>query len=172
MKNKVKLIVLALMLFSAFSLVAADKVAGLWMSIDDETGDTSSICMLYEKGGKLYGRLMVTYDQGVLKDTIYDQNDKAELIVGDPYFAGMDFIWDLKDTGKKWSKGKILDPPNGKIYSSEVWLDKKTGDLIVRGKIGPFGRNQTWKKVGQSDLPAGFKIPDSGSFKPVIPKVK
>ena len=55
-----------------------------------------------------------------------------------------------------------MDPKEGKVYASEMWRDGS--DLIVRGKIGPFGRNQTWLSASAGDLPPGVDdpgVPDS-----------
>jgi uncharacterized protein (DUF2147 family) len=157
-----KLILLFVGITLSATLFSADKITGLWKSIDDSTGLVKSVSIIYEHKGKVYGRLLVTYeDDGRLADPKL----KADKIVGDPPFVGLDFIWDMQDTGKKWTKGKILDPAPGKVYTCEMWIDK--GNLIVRGKIGPFGRSQTWVPVKDtSDLPAWFEVP-----KNPVPKI-
>lgn len=171
--KKLGITILLLMILPLAALMAADDVTGLWMGIDDESGDPTSISILYMYQGELYGRILLTYEEfipGQVKDTYLNPGERAELLVGDPPYAGLDFIWGLTDRGRKWGRGKILDPKKGKIYSSEVWLDGN--DLILRGKIGPIGRNQTWKPVRQSDLPPGFVVPDPSTFVPRIPQVK
>jgi len=167
-------IVFLLMFFTSLTLLsAAEDVTGLWMGIDDETGNPTSISILYMHQGEVYGRILVTYDEenpGVVKDTYLNPEVRADLLVGDPHFAGLDFIWGLQDRGSKWGRGKILDPKKGKVYSSELWIED--GNLVVRGKIGPIGRNQTWLPVSDSDLPEGFIVPDASSINPQIPQVK
>lgn len=39
---------------------------------------------------------------------------------------------------------QIIDNEKARIYFCEAWVED--GNLILRGKIGPFGRNQTWIK--------------------------
>lgn len=98
-----------------------------------------------------------------------DPKAKATNLTGDPYFSGLDYIWGLEKRGKKWSKGKIMDPENAKTYSCDIWIEKD--NLIVRGKIGPFGRNQTWIPVkNSSELPEGLIVPNN--ITPVIPSLK
>ena len=63
--------------------------------------------------------------------------------------------WYILAEGEKFKGVKILDPAKGKIYSSEAWVEDDK--LIVRGKIGPFGRNQTWLK--SDDLSVAVKNP-------------
>ena len=148
----------------------ANDLVGFWKSIDEETNLPTTITGIYEYRGKLYGRIVITFDEGIMKDTIYKPGDKAELIQGDPYYAGLDFIWDLVPRGSKWINGNIMDPKEGKVYLSEIWLDN--GKLIVRGKIKigfiSIGRNQTWLPVTSADLPAGFVLPDLSTFQPTI----
>ncbi|HYS86791.1 MAG TPA: DUF2147 domain-containing protein [Bradyrhizobium sp.] len=44
--------------------------------------------------------------------------------------------------------GKILDPDNGKVYSSKIWLTDGGKKLNVRGYIGVslLGRSQIWER--------------------------
>ena len=168
--NKRIVTILLFLLLSSSAVMAAEDVTGLWRGVDEKTGDTTMFTYIYEYQGKLYGRMVVTYDEGVLKDFINAPGDKADLWIGDPYYAGMDIIWGMEDRGNRWKKGKICDPKEGKIYSSEIWRDGE--NLIVRGKIGPFGRNQTWLPVSSSELPSGLDYGNPSSWIPVIPELK
>lgn len=170
MKRKF-LIVALILLSSSLSLSAAQDITGFWKSVSDETGLPQSITAIYEYNGKLYGRIIVTFDDlGVPEDTMDAPTVRADLIEGDPFYAGLDFIWDIEDRGRKWGRGKIMDPPVAKTYSCEMWLEDE--NLIVRGKIGPFGRNQTWLRAQPEDLPAGFRFPNTRGFRPRIPEAK
>lgn len=143
---------LAIMLSSNIAN-AADTITGVWKTIDDETGDAKSLVQIYEYDGKHFGRVIHLFNN---PDII------AVGIEGDPKIVGLDIIWDMEDSGKRFTNGKILDPKKGKIYSCEIWIE---GDnLIVRGKIGPFGRNQTWVKHDEA-------VKDV-AFIPSIPKQK
>ncbi len=113
--------------------MAAENIAGLYKTIDDETGEAKSLVQIYAHQGKMYGRVVKLFE---------NPDKKAVGIKGDPKIVGLDIAWGLQDEGKRYEGGHILDPAKGKIYGCEMWRD---GDkLIVRGKIGPFGRNQTW----------------------------
>ncbi len=126
---------------------------------------------IYSYQGKVYGRIIATYNnEGMIKDTIYNPGERAPGVKGDPYYAGLDFIWDLKGEGDKYLDGEIMDPEKGRVYGAEMWT--KNGNLIVRGKLLFFGRNQTWPKATQSDLPADFQFPDLKSLVPKILEVK
>ena len=167
MIRKVSLILILMLILLP---LAANDLVGFWKSIDEKTNLPTSITGVYEYRGKLYGRLVITFDEGIMKDTIYKPGDRAELIQGDPYYAGLDFIWDLTPRGSKWVGGNIMDPKEGKVYLSEMWLEN--GRLIVRGKIKigfiSIGRNQEWLPITPRDLPAGFQLPDLSTFRPTI----
>ena len=61
---------------------------------------------------------------------------------------GMTILWGHRAKGSRWSDGRILDPENGKEYSSSVWLEG-ADRLRVRGRWGPFYRTQTWRRIGE-----------------------
>lgn len=119
----------------AGAAAAAQDVTGLWTTIDDETNEPKSVVQVYEYDGKIFGRVVKLFK---------NQDKTAVGIKGNPKIVGLDIIWNLEDKGERFGGGKILDPAKGKIYSSEMWVEDDK--LIVRGKIGPFGRNQTWIK--------------------------
>jgi len=165
-----KLTLLAILLLSAAALFGADPVTGLWKSVDDETGLPKSITIIYESGGKIFGRVLATFDdKGQMLDSIMNPVEKAVNIEGEPYYSGLDIIWDMEDRGRRWSRGKIMDPEPAKVYACDLWI--KDGNLVVRGKVGPFGRNQTWLPASKlRDLPSGFVVP--ARLSPTIPEAK
>lgn len=123
------------LLFLASSVYAAEPVTGLWTTIDDETNEPKSVVYVYESNGKIYGRVVKLFKN---PSAMIKKAKTPTPIVG------TDIIWDMTDTGNTFEKGQILDPKKGKVYTCEMWIENK--NLVVRGKIGPFGRNQTWVK--------------------------
>jgi uncharacterized protein (DUF2147 family) len=181
--HKILLAFLALMLIATTSLFAEKDGTGFWKTIDDETGLPKAVVAIYTNGGKLYGRVLLSFDEDgrTIKDDMYKQELRSPYLAGNPPFSGLDIIWDLEYNSRKdqWSGGKILDPGNDKvdadkkepkIYGCEIW--KEGSDLIVRGKIAFFGRNQTWKPFSRSDFPAGFRVPDYTTFRTSITSIK
>lgn len=130
---------------------AAESVTGLWTTIDDETNTPKSVVYVYEYDNQVYGRIVKLFQNA---------DKRMPKVKGNPTILGSDIIWGMQDTGDKYKNGKILDPKKQKIYNSELW--REGDNLIVRGKIGPFGRNQTWEKNTDTSL-----IPPA----PVIPAV-
>jgi len=137
---------LAMALIFVGTTLFAQSVTGVWKTIDDETNKQKSHVEVYMKGGKLYGKVLKTFDD----DGVTPTDKLCEDCKGDLYnkrVIGMQIINGLKRDGKVW-KGKkgILDPGNGKFYTVKIWLkDKNT--LTVRGSIGPIGRKQTWHRL-------------------------
>jgi len=133
----------------SFSALAAESITGLWTTIDDETQQPKSVVCVYEHNGKIYGRIVKLFRNFDKK--IVNSKDNVPIL-------GADIIWDMKKNDDAWESGKILDPNKGKVYSCKMWIEGE--NLMVRGKIGPFGRNQTWKKNTDASLkPAGSLTP-------------
>lgn len=143
-----KAVLLLTALLYAADVYAAQNVTGLWTTVDDETNTPKSVVQIYEYQGKVYGRVV----------KLFKNEDKTAVgIKGAPKIVGLDILWELEDKGERFEDGKILDPAKGKIYSSEIWAED--GKLIVRGKIGPFGRNQTWIKNDDVHLLLKSSVP-------------
>lgn len=144
-------------------------IVGFWKTVDEKSGQPQSIVAIYPYKGMFFGRLIVTFDEnGKIEDTIYKATAKAPGVVGNPFYAGLDILWDLKAEGNKYADGEILDPEHGRVYGAEIW--RKGDSLIVRGKVLFLGRNQVWPPATDGDFPLDFKKPDLQSLVPVIPK--
>ncbi|MBQ7413394.1 MAG: DUF2147 domain-containing protein [Alphaproteobacteria bacterium] len=137
--------ILTFVFWAASSWAAAD-IEGFWTTIDDETNEAKSIVQIYEYRGKYYGRIV---------DLLKNKEAKANL-PNSPAIIGLDIIWDLEPDGKHYSGGEILDPKKGKVYGCEIWRDGE--NLVVRGKIAFFGRNQTWKPTPDYQSEAGLPL--------------
>lgn len=117
---------------------ADDSPIGTWKTIDDETGDAKSLVKIYERDGKLYGKIIKLFQNPDATCDACEGEDHGALI------RGMVIIWSLEQDGDEWSGGKIFDPKKGKTYNCKIWLED--GELKVRGYAGPFFRTQTWHR--------------------------
>lgn len=164
-----KKIALAYMFFLfVFTTLHAQDVIGFWKTIDDKTGKQESLVAIYEYEGKGYGRIVLTYDdEGNVSDSIEAPRKRAPGVKGNPYYSGLDIIWDMEKKGQKYKDGNILDPLRGKVYDAEMWLEN--GNLIVRGKILFFGKNQQWVRAQDHDFPPNFRKPNLNAMVPKIP---
>ncbi len=130
-------------LFSTM-LSAQSSVLGKWKTIDDATGKAMSIVEIFEKSGKIYGRVLEIIDpkNRLLKCDNCDGDDKGKPILGLTVIKG------LSADDDEYNGGKILDPKSGKLYKCYINLESED-KLKVRGYIGIslFGRTQYWHRV-------------------------
>ena len=125
------------------SIVHAQSPVGVWKSIDDETGEAKSHVQIFEKDGKIFGKIVKLLQSD--EDSVCEKcpaEKKGQKVVG------LEIIWDLKSYDDYWSYGQILDPESGKIYKCNLSLEGQD-KLNVRGYIGfaALGRTQTWHRV-------------------------
>ena len=120
--------------------IHAQSVIGRWKTIDDDSNKPKSIVEVYEKNGKIFGRIEKLYlEPGEDPDPVCDEcTDHRK----DKKVMGMTIITDMEKDGDEWNGGKILDPENGKIYRCKIWVED--GNLKVRGYIAFLYRTQTW----------------------------
>ena len=57
-----KLLLITLLISLTSSLFGAERITGLWKSIDDKTEKTKSISIIYEYRGKIYGRMSICWN--------------------------------------------------------------------------------------------------------------
>jgi len=115
---------------------------GLWKSIDDDTKQPKSLVRIVERDGVLTGRI-----EKILTDKPDAVCDKCSDERKDQPVQGMTIITGMKRAGEQWEGGKILDPNNGKVYSSLMRLIDGGRRLEVRGFVlgmPLLGRSQTW----------------------------
>jgi len=119
----------------------ADSAAGTWKTIDDKSGQAKALVQISESGsGELTGKIVKLF---IHPDAVCDKCDGEKK---DKPIVGMTILWGLKKDGDMWVDGKILDPKEGKVYSSKAKLADGGSKLEVRGFIGVslLGRTQTW----------------------------
>jgi uncharacterized protein (DUF2147 family) len=142
MKKINYLFTFALMTILSFSL-SAQSPLGIWKTIDDESGEPKSHVEIYEKDGKIFGKVIK-----LLPKATTDVCLKCPGDMDGKSLLEMDILWDLKPYKDYWSYGQIIDPAKGKVYKLSLWV-QDDNTLKLRGYIGisALGRNQTWYKV-------------------------
>jgi uncharacterized protein (DUF2147 family) len=131
------------LLFWAFLANAQSSVLGKWKTVDEETGEEKSVIEIFERNGKVFGKIV----------KIFTQEDPDPICEAcpedDPRYRkkiiGMEIIQNMEKDDNEYSEGSILDPQDGKIYRCKLWVEDE--NLKVRGYWGPFYRTQTWKRV-------------------------
>lgn len=136
MKKSIFIAITLLLSFTTF----AESLIGNWKTIDDDSGEETSIIKIYEKGGKIYGDIIELLNEADDYDPICDQCPGA---MKNQKVIGLTIINGLEKEGDIWAKkGGIIDPDNGKWYDVKIWREENK--LMVRGYIGFFYRTQTW----------------------------
>lgn len=135
----------AILFVTAGSVYGAElSPAGLWKTVDDQTGQVKGLVRIREVNGQFEGKI----------DKIFpkpgdDPAPKCEKCDGPRHnqpVLGLTFMWGFIKQGDEYQGGEILDPETGKIYRSKMTLIDGGKKLEVRGFIGfsLFGRSQTW----------------------------
>jgi len=121
------------------------SLQGKWKTIDDNTGEARSIVEIFERGGKVFGKVVKIFPRPDRDPDPVCTKCSPEDARYNQKIVGMEIIRDLVRSGEEYSGGDILDPENGKVYRSKLWLEGK--ELKVRGYWGPFYRTQTWHRA-------------------------
>jgi uncharacterized protein (DUF2147 family) len=137
-------LILSIVVFFIFQVSFSQTIFGKWKTVDDETGMENGIVEIYEKAGKVYGRIIeiLEKEKKHFKCGMCEGEDKNKPVLGLVIIKG------LKKKGDFYEGGKVTDPKNGKSYHCKMTLEGKD-KLIVRGYIGIslFGRSQTWFRI-------------------------
>lgn len=129
---------------------------GYWKSVDKKTGHLQSIFMLYDDKGKLAGKILKIFPKpGEEHDPICH---KCEGSRKDQPKTGIVFFWNFTPANEKpnkWVDGKILNPDDGKVYSSEATLSDDGRSLSVYGYIRiifKIGGTSIWQRPTAAEL--------------------
>lgn len=134
----------AALLTLASSAWAQNTPVGLWKTIDDDTGEPTSLVRIVEDQGVLTGKV----EKGLKPNPERSVCDLCTDARKDQPIVGMTIIEGAKlgEDGKAWVGGEILDPNNGKTYRLELMPLDDGQRLRVRGFWGPFYRTQVWQR--------------------------
>ena len=142
MKRIPVLLLFILFFSSGVGEAQSNTIWGKWKTIDDKTKAPKSIVEIYKQEGKLYGRIVKLFRKP--EEDPDPVCDKCKGEQKDKKILGMVIINGLTKKGVAWSKGKVLDPDNGKTYHAKIWLED--GKLRIRGYILFLYRTQTWMR--------------------------
>ncbi|MCK5781586.1 MAG: DUF2147 domain-containing protein [Flavobacteriales bacterium] len=142
---RTKISFLAALLFLTAS-INAQGILGKWKTVDDETGKTKSVVEIFQKGDKVYGKIVELLNREAGdEDPLCDKCTDDRL---NKHIVGMEIIRAMEKDDEKYEEGTIMDPGNGKIYDCKMWVDEDDSKVLkVRGYISFFYRTQTWHRV-------------------------
>lgn len=151
MRARLSLQILSRLGLIALALVPSASVhavelspAGLWKTIDDQSGQAKGLVRIREIAGKFEGKIDKIFPKP--GDDPAPRCEKCEGVLHNQPVLGLTFLWGFSKQGDEYQGGEILDPENGKIYRAKMKLIDGGKRLEVRGFIGfsLFGRSQTW----------------------------
>jgi uncharacterized protein (DUF2147 family) len=136
--NAIRLTVIIALTISAQTAAFASPVSikGNWVTKDKDAVITIAQC-----GAALCGsiaRYLVTPPNGIDQRDV-NNTDKSKR---GRKLLGSNILTNFTPSGNEY-KGTIYDPRNGKSYRSVVYKGK-SGNLVVKGCLGPFCQSQTW----------------------------
>jgi len=134
-----RLVAMCAVLLGSFSALAANPIAGRWV-----TEERDAVVEIGDCGRSVCGRVvrfLETPPQGPDQRDINnpDPEKRDRKLLGLPVLTQFDEEEDL------W-RGRIYDPKSGKDYRSVI---RRTGPnrIEVKGCIGPFCQTQIWRKA-------------------------
>ncbi|NNC83184.1 MAG: DUF2147 domain-containing protein [Flavobacteriales bacterium] len=134
-------VTLALGLFLVFGSYAQEgTVFRKWKTIDEETEEPKAVVDIYERDGKLYGKIIQLF-----REPHEEQDPICKKCSGEDAgkkVIGLEIIKALEPDDDAWEDGTILDAEHGKTYDCKLWLED--GILKVRGYVAFFYRTQEW----------------------------
>lgn len=139
-----KLWTIILVSLVTISGIHAQDVFGKWTTIDDNTGEARSVVEIFERDGKVYGKIIAITDP--------EKRDRVcENCSGDDRnrpLIGLEILKGLEKNDGKYEDGYITDPDNGKRYKCYIELED-ANTLKVRGFMGLaiIGRTQIWQRA-------------------------
>lgn len=118
------------------SAQAAAPVTGRWI-----TQSKDGVVEIYECGATICGKISKFLVNPPAGPGAKDLNNPNKTLRSRT-ILGMNILTGFKAAGDEW-KGHIYDPKSGKTYRSIVYKGK-SGNLVVKGCIGPFCQAQSW----------------------------
>jgi uncharacterized protein (DUF2147 family) len=136
-------IVAATLWLGLAAAAAQSSPVGLWICVDDHTGQELGVIRIFDRDGTLSGAIESTPDPADARrvcDKCRDDRHGRALL-------GLDFLRGLRpDASGGWSGGEILDPDTGQVYRASARLVDSGRKLEVRGYVlmSLLGRSQVW----------------------------
>lgn len=129
------------------SAVYAKDITGIWQQIDDKSGAPKALIQIRKEANNTYtGKIIkVTPLPGYTPKQRC--NDCPAPYTNTP-ILGMDILKGLNQQANSniYSKGTIIDPLAGKVYSAQIKLNESGNRLTLRAfvSVSSLGRSQTW----------------------------
>ena len=153
------LIFAALVFIAGHSIFAGDPAEGYWVSYDEKSGKVTAAWNFYVNN-KNEMEATIVYSPDCDDSAVASSCKNLKGVKNFPKAGDLStmkilhetpWIFGLKKTSSGlWENGSIIDCGEGKIYNCKVTFAPADGNkfkkdtLVMRGSIGPLGRNQFW----------------------------
>ena len=137
-----KTYILTFFLLVSFSM-SSQSIFGKWKTIDDEPGKEKSVVEIYEKEGKVFGKIIdiLNGDKNALCDKCEGEDKNTKIL-------GFELIKNLTKSGIYYRNGTIFDPEQGKKYKCRLALKEGNPEVLeVRGYIAFMYESQYWERL-------------------------
>ena len=137
-----KTYILSFFLLISFTM-SSQSIFGKWKTVDDETGEEKTVVEIYEKEGKVFGKII-----DILKGDKDALCNKCEGDEKNTKILGFELIKNLTKSGIYYRNGTIFDPEKGKEYKCRLALKEGNPEVLeVRGYIAFMYESQYWKRL-------------------------
>lgn len=141
--RRTKTYTLLVLLFLIVNSVGAQNIFGKWQTVDGQTGEKKSIVEIYQKDGKIFGKIVDIINPK-------DKNALCRKCRGEEYNSpvlGLVLIKNMKKEGKYYKGGTIFHPEEGKTFRCRLKLTDDPDILQVRGYVAFLYATQYWERV-------------------------
>lgn len=123
--------------------VSGQSIFGKWKTIDGQTNEAKSIVEIYEKEGKVFGKIIEIlnpeHQTALCEKCVGNEKNKPVL--------GLVLIKNMKKDGKHYRSGTIFDPEYGKKFRCRLKLTDNPNILQVRGYVAFLYATQYWHRI-------------------------
>jgi len=140
MRRWYAVMVVSLVSTGIFAQSENDSIIGKWY-----VKDKTAIFDFYRTGNEYRARLIP-----LVKPDMVDTNNPVDSLKNRKIYGATLIYGLLFDPKKKrWDKGKVYNPENGKTYFCHCLLAAQGSQLLFRGYLGVsiLGETQTWTRV-------------------------
>jgi uncharacterized protein (DUF2147 family) len=123
-----------------------DTVEGTWRALNYETQQPELVVRVWSLYDTLYAEITDVISGELINNPVC-QNCRDSL--KNAPLKGLKIVWGLTRGDKNWTKGKMLDISDGKVYRCELQLNEK-GELAVFSyvnRVFKVGRTYIWQSL-------------------------
>ncbi|RZW49486.1 MAG: DUF2147 domain-containing protein [Flavobacteriaceae bacterium] len=135
--------ILALLVLLLSFTVSSQNIFGKWKTVDGQTGEEKSIVEIFEKNGKVFGKIVEILNPKH-KNALCEKCEGEEK---NQPVLGLELIKNMEEVGDYYKRGTIFDPEYGKKFRCRLVLTDDPNILQVRGYVAFLYATQYWIRI-------------------------